>query len=189
MAYVFFGRASGVAATPESTLAGADEEFAAFGRSVSSAGDINGDGFGDIVVGAPGADGFKGRAYVFLRSADGLVEPPIVRAGRDGEAMGGEFGSCVRGVGDMNGDGLADVVVGAANQAFHAGRAYAYAGTQGGLSTTEIVLEAPADGGFGAAIARSDVSAGCDRWRLRSLPACMQPVLLTRTARNAYQEG
>jgi hypothetical protein len=91
------------------------------GASVSMAGDINGDGLDDVVVGAPHADpnGYgSGRAYVVLGKADtDRVLLSHVAQGTGGFAMDGEeghgfAGGSVSGVGDVNGDGVADVVVG-----------------------------------------------------------------------------
>ena len=91
------------------------------GVSVTSAGDFNGDGRLDLVVGANGADpGGKlnaGAAYiVFGTSGRGAVDlaSPGARAVRfDGAAAGDELGASVSGVGDVNGDGLSDVLLGA----------------------------------------------------------------------------
>ncbi|MEM6992131.1 MAG: integrin alpha [Myxococcota bacterium] len=89
---------------------------------VSAAGDVNGDGLGDIVVGASQASANgpnSGRAYVvFGRSDTTGVQLRDVAAGiggfmLDGEAIGGHAGRVVSGAGDVNGDGLDDIVVGA----------------------------------------------------------------------------
>ncbi|MCA3016623.1 MAG: FG-GAP repeat protein [Myxococcaceae bacterium] len=90
-----------------------------FGSSVAGAGDLNGDGFSDVIVGAPGASRIgggpqAGRAVVYLGSSTGLV----LDGGRfvDGpEGAGSNFGASVASAGDVNGDGFSDVVVGAPN--------------------------------------------------------------------------
>ena len=80
-----------------------------FGQAADGAGDANGDGYADLVVGAVGEDANgidSGAAYVF--------------SGRDGSVLhkfGGSFakarfGGAVSGAGDVNGDGFADVIVG-----------------------------------------------------------------------------
>ena len=94
------------------------------GRSVSGAGDVNGDGLADVVIGARGADPagilFAGESYVVFGKADGTpVSLAAVAAGNGGGfVMYGidmyDFsGWSVSGAGDINGDGLADVIVGA----------------------------------------------------------------------------
>lgn len=79
------------------------------GASVAGAGDVNGDGVGDLVVGAPAAVNFgrAGDAHVYS-GVDGA--PLYVFVGDD---FDDEFGAAVAGGGDLTGDGLADLVVGA----------------------------------------------------------------------------
>ena len=81
------------------------------GWSVSNAGDLNGDGVADVVAGAPFASsgGPVGEgAVVVLSGVDGSPLGSIA-----GSQPGSEFGTSVAGVGDVDGDGFSDVVVGA----------------------------------------------------------------------------
>jgi hypothetical protein len=89
-----------------------------FGFSVSSAGDVNGDGFDDVIVGAPGWDGGQqgeGAAFVFLGSAGGIVgsDPSTAQAHLESNQPLAAFGVSVSGAGDVNRDGYDDVIVGA----------------------------------------------------------------------------
>jgi len=95
-------------------------DAAAFGGAVAIAGDVNGDGFDDVIVGARGWDldnGLfnEGAAFVFLGSAAGLVglDPATAHAVILGDQAAAEFGASVAGAGDVNGDGFADIIVGA----------------------------------------------------------------------------
>ena len=97
--------------------------YDAAGSSIAGAGDINGDGFDDILIGAPGNDAVAtgaGRAYV-VYGASSLGSSPValsaIAAGTGGFALQGisrdSAGDSVRGAGDVNGDGLADILVSA----------------------------------------------------------------------------
>ena len=128
-----------------------------FGASAAGAGDVNGDGFADLIVGAfnetNGPVG-AGRAYVFS-GEDGGVLFELVSP--HGEANG-QFGFPVAGVGDLNQDGSSDVVVGArledpGNSPFQAGRAYIYSGQGGGLLYELVSPNEVSGGHFGSAVA------------------------------------
>ncbi len=112
--YLYTGAAAGVSATPAWTAVGG-QEAAEFGKSVSAAGDINGDGYGDILIGAPlfdnGGQLDAGRAYLYNGSSTGLTATPSWMG--DPNQENSEFGSSIAGLGDVNGDGYADFAVGA----------------------------------------------------------------------------
>ncbi|MEO0803997.1 MAG: hypothetical protein AAFY57_17220 [Cyanobacteria bacterium J06642_2] len=90
------------------------------GRSVSSAGDINGDGIDDLIIGAPGSYSGEGESYVVFGSIDGFDASLnlVDLDGTDGFAIrgadeNGYSGYSVSGAGDINGDGIGDLIIGA----------------------------------------------------------------------------
>ena len=114
-----------------------------FGFAVSSAGDVDGDGRSDILIGAAGNDATgdaSGRAYLY--SGDDYT---LIRA-FDAEAAGGRLGSGVASVGDITGDGVPDQIVAARDAGpAAAGKAYVYSGVDGSLAFP--ALEPDATGG------------------------------------------
>ena len=140
-ALLYLGSASVPKSTPSWTEAG-DQADSAFGSSVSTAGDINGDGYTDVIVGAPLYDNGQtdeGRAFLYLGSASGLPSTPAWTA--EGDQIGAQFGGSVATAGDVNGDGNSDVIVGAVfydNGQSDEGRGYLYLGSASGLATTAV---------------------------------------------------
>ena len=138
-ALVYHGSASGPSATPDWTVDGA-QAFALFAISVSSAGDVNGDGYADVVVGAPlytnGQIG-EGKAFVYHGSASGLSTTPAWTT--EADQAGANYGWSVSAAGDVNGDGYAEVIVGAryySNGHSSEGRAFVYHGSASGLNSS-----------------------------------------------------
>src|SRR5207253_1321479 len=113
-----------------------------------TAGDVNADGFADVVVGAPywfGA-GTEGRAYGYLGAAAGPAMTPSWIA--NPAPPGAAFGGSVAAAGDVNGDGFGDVLIGASNwsgQFINEGRAYLYLGSAAGLSSVPSWTADPTD--------------------------------------------
>lgn len=140
--FVYLGSAMGIATTPSLTLDGVTAGDS-FGASVAAAGDVNGDGYGDLFVGARramGAEANTGVFSLFLGGPTGLSATPVGRwLGRDSAEW---YGLTVAGAGDVNGDGLSDLVVGASyanpNGLRQAGRFEVFAGSETGLSPTAI---------------------------------------------------
>ena len=114
-ASVFLGRTSGTNTTPIWTVYGKRKDRLGF--SVSSAGDFNGDGWDDVVVGAPFEDSngdTSGSAYIFFGPKTGLAIDPDLEADViiRGEAELDQLGYSVSSAGDFNRDGMDDVIVG-----------------------------------------------------------------------------
>jgi hypothetical protein len=106
-AFIYYGGPS-LDATPDLTLTG-ETTGSWFGNSVAPAGDVNGDGFDDVIVGAPmyGTSVSQvGRAYVFFGGSSPDAVPDKVFTG---SAANDQLGWVVGGAGDMNGDGYPDV--------------------------------------------------------------------------------
>ncbi|MGH7283643.1 MAG: VCBS repeat-containing protein [Polyangiaceae bacterium] len=138
--YLYMGSASGLATMPALTLTGPDS--GAFGRSVSSAGDVNGDGFADLIVGAPstsnGVAGAVGTIYVYLGGAAGLASTPTTTwvgpGGNDGF-----FGSSVTSMFDSNSYGSNDIAVGAYGESMATGRVYVARGSAIAFGSTPVL--------------------------------------------------
>jgi Ca2+-binding RTX toxin-like protein len=153
--YVVFGRASGFAANVDlSSLDGSNgfklsgtAFFDLSGASVASAGDVNGDGFADVIIGAYLADPRgtnSGASYVVFGKASGFTAN-IDLSSLDGStgfklsgaAAGDLSGHSVASAGDVNGDGFADLIVGARGAAPHgaySGASYVVFGKKSGFA-------------------------------------------------------
>ena len=110
------------------------------GSSVASAGDVNGDGYDDILVGAPNntprlADKDHGSAYLVLGSSTGISDMSLASADAKltGEPLHGQAGTSVSTAGDTNGDGYDDILIGAPGVA-----AYLVLGSSTGISDMSL---------------------------------------------------
>jgi len=154
---VYFGSASGVSATPDQTLSSplsgtADDDW---GWSVSGAGDVNGDGFNDVIVGAPKWTSSTGSAVVLHGSASGLSSSGTILTGSS--VLSAEFGIAVSSAGDVNSDGYDDVIVGEPS-APGFGAAYVFHGSPTGVGAT--ALSTITAGASGAELGTSVAAAG-----------------------------
>ncbi|MDX1664036.1 MAG: FG-GAP-like repeat-containing protein [Candidatus Promineifilaceae bacterium] len=145
----FFTSASGPAAGAIYILSGADgvivqshegDAGTALGYSATRAGDVDGDGVGDYVAGAP----FGDRALVYSGADHSVL---LDLAGPAGSG----FGASVATAGDIDGDGLSDILVGADRQDAGAGATYLYSGATGSLIRTH---GGPAGGHMGTALGK-----------------------------------
>ena len=140
--YLIFGKPSGwamgtnLASSNASFLGESAFEFS--GVSVAGAGDVNGDGYDDFLIGAEGYGSihfYGGRTYLILGSASGWeMNTPLTNASASLEAdVSLAFsGHSVAGAGDVNGDGLDDILIGAYNESFQAGTTYLVLGNTSG---------------------------------------------------------
>src|SRR6266853_1826679 len=155
--YVVFGKAGGFTTPFDlSTLNGVNgfkingEAAGDYsGRTVSAAGDVNGDGFADLLIGAPYAapnGTYSGASYVVFGKAGGFTTPLELSTldgatgfKINGEAANDEAGNSVSAAGDVNGDGLADLLIGAFDagpNGIGSGASYVVFGQAGGFSKT-----------------------------------------------------
>ncbi|MCK4523384.1 FG-GAP repeat protein, partial [candidate division WOR-3 bacterium] len=115
-----------------------NQAYAYYGYSVSSAGDVNGDGYSDIIVGAYGYDNGEideGMVFVYYGSSTG----PSAAADWIGESnqVNARYGNSVASAGDVNGDGFSDIIVGANwydNGQIDEGMVFVYYGSSTGPS-------------------------------------------------------
>ncbi|HCH65695.1 MAG TPA: hypothetical protein DFR83_23025 [Deltaproteobacteria bacterium] len=137
-AYIFLGSASGLPGTPDTTLSGVNG-LDNFGRAVDAAGDVNQDGYADLVIGAFNGASAYGQASVFHGSPTGLatVAATVVA----GPAWGAKFGNTVAGLGDVDGDGYPDVGMGGHGTVTQAG------GHHGGPAGVETAAVPALSGG------------------------------------------
>jgi len=146
-AFVFFG-GSPMDTVPDVVMWG-EREKDEFGNSVSSAGDVNGDGYDDIIVGAwwwdliAGSDTLENTGKVYLYyggpSMDNVADLTIA-----GKKEGERFGCSVSSAGDVNGDGYDDIIVGAYSYdsptEINLGRAYIFYGGVAMDTLADVVL-------------------------------------------------
>jgi hypothetical protein len=142
--FVFLGSASGIADGGPATAATQLESNlpdARLGKSVASAGDVNGDGYADVIAGAyfydTGPGIVHGAAYVFLGSATGIADgdPTTAAARHESNQEDAQAAKSVAGAGDVNGDGYADVLVGSPfydSGELNEGAAFVYLGNSAG---------------------------------------------------------
>lgn len=153
---IYFGSPNQINTIPDQILEG-DQIEAQFGFSVACAGDVNADGFADLIVGARYYDkgqNNEGAAFIYQGSRDGLIPAVSVLESNQGDAW---LGSAVAPAGDVNGDGFSDLIIGA--KAFSdvengEGAAFLYKGSGTGIKTNEVTIlqENQANGEMGSSV-------------------------------------
>ena len=177
-AFVYYGSPSGPAQTPSWTMEG-NQANAFFGVSVSTAGDVNKDGYSDVIIGASYFDDGEtneGSISIYLGSPSGLSKTPYFTA--EGDQVNAFFGKSVACAGDVNHDGYSDVVIGAPGYDHgqnNEGRAFLYMGTNMGMTQSAAWTgeSNQADANYGYSVASagdvngdgfSDVVIGANRF-------------------------
>jgi hypothetical protein len=137
--WLYLGSPTGLPAAP-AWSAGSGQAGARMADKLSGAGDVNGDGYDDIIVGAAFYDHGQtdeGAAFLYLGSPTGLPAQPDWTS--EGDQAGAQYGACVQGAGDLNGDGYDDVVVGSwlwTHDQPNEGAAFVFLGSDSGLADT-----------------------------------------------------
>jgi hypothetical protein len=141
--YIYYGGSS-MDNVADVTIPGI-ENFCHFGYSVSEAGDVNDDGYDDVIVGAYGYSNYTGRSFIYLggSSMDNNADVTMT-----GEASGNYFGWSVSGAGDLNSDGYDDVIVGAYRYSGLIGRCYIYYGGSSMDNIADVTMTGEASGNY-----------------------------------------
>jgi hypothetical protein len=141
-AFIYHGSISGIISVAATTVE-SNQDYGFLGTSVAGAGDVNNDGFDDIIVGATGYDNGQadeGRAFVYHGSVSGIINVAVTTMEAN-QALAG-FGNSVSGIGDVNNDGYDDVVVGAMwfdNPESGEGKIWVYHGSSIGINNVAVM--------------------------------------------------
>ena len=157
---VFYGNANGLADQPSWFYEGTVRN-GYLGKTVSEAGDVNGDGYQDLLVGAPGygeTESSEGQVLAFYGSASGLANTPSWQFEPNSAGMG--LGNSLAGGRDINGDGFDDIAVGSPVHETNKGYVAIFLGSDTGLANTSAwsVTGATAEDQLGYALAMADAS-------------------------------
>ncbi|MBK6534503.1 MAG: VCBS repeat-containing protein [Deltaproteobacteria bacterium] len=141
-ALVYLGGPRGLEAVASQIVRRPDAVGRFFGNSATGAGDVNGDGFADLILGYYNTVGAVSRAHLYLGGAAGLPAlPNVTFVGPDGVDQ--RFGSSIA-AGDLNGDGYDDVIVGGRADATGLALGHVYYGGRAGPGTTpNVILAGP----------------------------------------------
>jgi hypothetical protein len=136
----YYGSESGPSTTHDWLVGTNQKTDAHFGFSVSTAGDINGDGYSDVIIGAPGCENGQtdeGIVYIYHGSESGLTSYSTYQ--REVNQASAQFGFSVSTAGDVNGDGYSDIIASALyydGGQTDEGKVFVYHGSPSGLSST-----------------------------------------------------
>jgi len=164
--YLFYGPISGSLSDTDADAIISGAAFDEVGRSVAGVGDLNGDGFDDILIGTDIAGGFsQGQAFLFNGPLSGERDVLSADAVITGSFSNESFGAWVASAGDVNNDGVQDIIVGAPRfplDGADTGRAYIFYGpVSGSMVATEadaIIFGEQINDGFGGSVPRQAMS-------------------------------
>ena len=146
-AWIFYGSVSGIDAASEEELTQVTPGLHdGWGRNATSAGDVDGDGLDDVLVGCNGCDDYYtdwGAAFVYLGTSSGIDQASEITFTEGSGDTTGTYGSEVLGGADFNADGYADIVVGVPTA--YIGLAYIYLGSATGPDPTAGQKVLPSD--------------------------------------------
>ncbi|MBW2494285.1 MAG: FG-GAP repeat protein, partial [Deltaproteobacteria bacterium] len=156
--FIYHGSASGVSgggpASADTQLKARDDQLGSFfGRSVAGAGDIDGDGYADVIIGAPFLEARpselanEGVAFIYHGGAGGIADgaPSAADTRIQSNQRNAYLGWSVAGAGDVNDDGYADVIVGAVQYEageIEEGAAFVFHGSAGGIANGDLTTAA-----------------------------------------------
>ncbi|MCK4907725.1 MAG: VCBS repeat-containing protein, partial [Spirochaetes bacterium] len=164
LSYIFYGKTSGITSGP---VSGADttilcSDSGSFGSSIT-VGDINNDGYADLVVGDSSYNNNQGRVFIYYGSASGISSSfassaDLVITGIDYSKFGNSLA-----LANVTGNGYMELLVGASNFENGKGAVYLFFGTSSGITVNKAIyanarLTGDVNSGFGHKIATADVN-------------------------------
>jgi FG-GAP repeat len=162
-AFLFLGPLTGTHSELEADAIISGDAFDELGWSVAPAGDVNGDGFDDVLIGAWMAD-LVGQAFLFLGPVSGQLTEADAAASFTGVIFSEELGDSVA-AGDLNDDGVPDLILGAPRPPVNGedpGRTYVFFGPVAGVFSAldaDVIMQGEQDNDeFGTSVSSGDVN-------------------------------
>jgi hypothetical protein len=135
--YIYYGTSSSIDTTAGRTYTGTETGMN-LGLSIADAGNVNGDDYGDFILGVPGYSSGTGEVFIYHGSSTGL--PSSANRTLTGPQSGCRFGHCVASAGNVNGDSYKDIIIGAPYYDYSghtdSGGALVYHGSSSGIGSS-----------------------------------------------------